>query len=495
MMRTALVSRDRRRLLERFLLGCLLPGLLGLAAPGCGEEESTAPSVSEPPLLHVVHPELRKIVRVVGQPSFTQSYERTSIYPKLTAFIEKWNVDIGDKVKKGDVLAELFVPELREMWQTKKATVEYDAERVSFAVENVRVDDAEVKAAKARLDEARAILGKFESEVNRWDIQVQRLAREVKRTVVDPQILLESTNQWKSTISAREAAKAAIVRADAELVAAEAKLSRAKVNVAVARADLAVAESEAKRLEAWVGYLKLLAPFDGIIVARNANTWDFVLPSMGDPTAQMRSPDLSPGEKAAPIYVVDRTDIVRIYVDIPERDANYIHVGSKARVKLWAYRDEWLPATVTRLAWALNTKSRTMRAEIDLPNAESQMLPGMYAYGEVTVERPAVRALPKAAYTHAGGKSFVWRYIDGRARRTEVQTGVREAEWIEITTRYEKSKSATQEHWVPLELSEQILIGSKLSTLTDGARVRVSVAPVPKGAESSGTTSEASGTQ
>ena len=179
---------------------------------GCGEEEKTAPSVSEPPLLHVVHPELRKIVRVVGQPSFTQSYERTSIYPKLTAFIEKWNVDIGDKVQKGDVLAELFVPELREMWQTKKATVEYDAERVRFAQENVQVDDAEVKAAKARLEEAKSILAKYEAQVNRWDIQVQRLSREVRRTVVDPQILLESTNQWKASMAARDAAKAAIVK-------------------------------------------------------------------------------------------------------------------------------------------------------------------------------------------------------------------------------------------------------------------------------------------
>ena len=173
-----------------------------------------------------------------------------------------------------------------------------------------------------------------------------------------------------------------------------------------------------------MGYLKLLAPYDGIIVARNANTWDFVLPSTGDPTAEMRAPDLSPGEQAAPIYVVDRTDIVRIYVDVPERDANYVHIGSEARVKLWAYRDEWLPATVTRLSWALNTKSRTMRAEIDLPNPGSQILPGMYAYGKIVVERPDVRALPKSALTQAGGKSFIWRYENGHAVRTEIQTGV-----------------------------------------------------------------------
>ena len=242
----------------------------------------------------MIHPQPRKIVRVVGQPSFVQSYERTSIYPKLNAFIEKWNVDIGDKVQKGDVLADLFVPELREILGTKKATVQYDKDRVRLAQKQVEVAAAEVQAARARLEEARSILGKYESEVERWDVQVQRLTREVQRTVIDPQILLELTNQWKSNIAARDAAKAAIVRAEAELLADEAKLAKAEVNVAVALSDLGVAESEARRLEAWVGYLKLLAPFDGIVVARNANTWDFVLPNTGDPTAMDRAPDLSP---------------------------------------------------------------------------------------------------------------------------------------------------------------------------------------------------------
>jgi hypothetical protein len=62
----------------------------------------------------VVRPERRTITRVVEQPSFVVAYERSSVYPKFTAYIEKWNVDIGDKVKKGDVMATLFVPELVE---------------------------------------------------------------------------------------------------------------------------------------------------------------------------------------------------------------------------------------------------------------------------------------------------------------------------------------------------------------------------------------------
>ena len=182
-------------------------------------------------------------------------------------------------------------------------------------------------------------------------------------------------------------------------------------------------------------YLTLTAPFDGVITARNANTFDFVLPTTGDPTANYRSPDLSPSGAAAPIYVVDRTDIVRIFVDIPEQDANYVHIGTKATVLAKAYRDEPIPATVTRTSWALNIKSRTLRAEIDLPNPGSQLLPGMYAYVKVIIERPGVRALPEAALTYSGDKAYCWTHEDGHAVRTEVQTGVSDGEWIEVTNR------------------------------------------------------------
>jgi hypothetical protein len=61
--------------------------------------------------------------------------------------------------------------------------------------------------------------------------------------------------------------------------------------------------------------------------------------------------------------------------------------------------------------------------------------------------------------------------------RTEIQTGVREGEWIEVTNRYEDARSPSKENWVPVESSAQVLIGSKLSTLTDGAPVRLSDSP------------------
>ena len=381
-------------------MGCrlLALGLLAaLAGPGCSHE-APAPvaSVSTPPTVQVITPPVRKIVRVVGQPSFIEAYERTAIYPKPTAYIEEWKVDIGDKVTKGQVLATLFVPELVEDYGTKQATVRLDDQRIKLALEVVKVANADVKAAQASLEEAKAIEAKFGAEVDRWDSEVKRLDNEVKRGIVDPQILLESTNQWKASFGRAGSRQGNMLKAKAELLSKEATEAKAKVDVAVARADLTVAKSETERLKAWVGYLTLHAPYDGVIVVRNANTGDFVLPTTGDPTAMEHAPRMSPGG-AAPIYVVDRTDVVRVFVDIPEQDANYVQIGTKATVLAKAYRDEPIAGSVTRTSWALNAKSRTLRAEIDLKNPNSQLLPGMYAYAKVIIERPGVPALPLAA--------------------------------------------------------------------------------------------------
>ncbi len=449
-----------------------------LALSGCGHEGKVdVKSVTEPPIVRLVPPPVRKIVRVVGQPSFIEAYERTSIYPKMTAYIEKWIVDIGDKVTKGQTLATLFVPELVEDFGTKKATVGLDQERIRLAGKMVDVASADVKAADAEVAEAKSILGKYQAEVDRWDVQVKRLTLEVERQVVSPQILLESTNQRNSNVAARDAAKASIAKAEADLLSRKAALAKAEVDVAVARADLTVAESEERRLKAWVGYLTLSAPFDGIIVVRNANTLDFVLPATGDPTAMRRSPDLSAGGSAAPIYVVDRTDVVRIFVDIPEQDANYVKIGTKATVLARAFRDEELPASVTRTSWALNIKSRTLRAEIDLKNTNSQLLPGMYAYANVIIERPDVRAIPMAALVPSGDQTYCWTYKDGHSVRTEIQTGVSDGEWIEVTNRREEASLSgdTRPRWTPIDGSEKVILGD-LSVLVDGGPVKVAPA-------------------
>jgi multidrug efflux pump subunit AcrA (membrane-fusion protein) len=454
--------------------GVALCALAALAATGCGHghHEGEVKSVAEPPSIRVTKPQKRTIVREVGQPSFIEAYERTAIFPKVTGYIEKWYVDIGDKVTKGQVLADLFVPEIAEDYETKGATVELDKQKVELAKKVVLVAKADVKAAEAQLAAAKAILEQYQSQVDRWDSEVKRLAREADRGIVDKQIYEESINQLRASSAARDAAKADILKAEAQLLSKQAVEQQDEVAVDVDEADLEVATSDWKRMAAWVGYLKLYSPYDGIITARNANTGDIVIPLSGDPSADQHAPHLAPGNRASPIYMVDRTDIVRIFVDIPERDANYVRIGTKANVLARAFRDEPVPGEVTRTSWALNVKSRTLRAEIDLPNVNAEMLPGMYAYGKVIIERDDVYAIPTDAITYIGDKKYYWKYNNGKVQRTEVQTGVSDGKWIEITNHQAIASKEGPENWVPVNGSEQVALGD-LSSLVDGGEVKI----------------------
>src|SRR5262249_38622465 len=108
-----------------------------------------------------------------------------------------------------------------------------------------------------------------------------------------------------------------------------------------------------------------------------------------------------------------------------------------------------------------------------------QLLPGMYAYVKVIIERPGVRAVPASALAYSGDQAFYWAYEHGHAARTEVQTGVSDGEWIEVTRRRVPASlgaSTTGEvRWAPIDGSEQVILGDP-SLLTDGAPVQVAPA-------------------
>src|SRR5262249_24292477 len=148
-----------------------------------------------------------------------------------------------------------------------------------------------------------------------------------------------------------------------------------------------------------------------------------------------------------------------IFVDSPEGDANYVRPGSRVTVLVKGYRDEPIPGSVTRTSWALNMKSRTLRAEIDLPNAGGQLLPGMYAYAKVMIERPGVLALPVEALMYENDKVFCWTLQDRRAERTEIRTGVGDGDWIEVTNRRVAPEDKDADPWVPIDGKEQVILG------------------------------------
>jgi multidrug efflux pump subunit AcrA (membrane-fusion protein) len=139
-------------------------------------------------------------------------------------------------------------------------------------------------------------------------------------------------------------------------------------------------------------------------------------------------------------------------------------------VRVPALAGRELAARVTRTSWALNSTSRTLLAQIELPNAKAEFVPGMYAYGSVLIERPNVRALPVSAITQIGNQNYCYLVIDGKAVRTPVQIGVSDGSWVEVTKKL--VHSSVEGAWEAFDGTEAVVIGD-LSEISDGEPVQV----------------------
>jgi HlyD family secretion protein len=150
----------------------------------------------------------------------------------------------------------------------------------------------------------------------------------------------------------------------------------------------------------------------------------------------------------------------------------HVASGTRARVRVPALANHEFAARVTRTAWALNSTSRTLMAQIDLPNPKANFLPGMYAYGSVFIERPNVQALPVSAVTQIGNQTYCYLAMDGKAVRTPVQTGVSDGSWVEVTGKLVRSAGSSEEEWRAFNGTEVVVDGD-LSEISDGQPVTV----------------------
>ena len=426
--------------------------------------------------MKVVHAQYRTVKRTVEQPGVISAYERTALYAKVSGFVRKWNVDIGDRVKKGATLVELTAPELVAQHRQMQAQVELDRALVRQSQKQHVVAQHNVTAATEQVAQARAEVKSYAAIVKRWDGEVKRLTAMVAKQVVDVEVLAETTRQLESSQALLEASQVAVRTRDAQRLAAEATVERTEADIGTADARVPVAIAEERRLAALVDYLTITAPYDGVVLARNVNLGDFVLPASGDPSQGAFSLGVSPNQ-ATPLYVLNRIDPVLFVIGVPEADAAYVAAGSSARVRVPALANHEFPARVTRTSWALNPTSRTLMAQVELPNPKGKFLPGMYAYGSVLIERPSVRALPVSAVTQIGNQTYCYLALDGKAARTPVQTGVSDGTWVEVTGKLVRSAGSSEGTWEAFDGSEAVIDGD-LSLLVDGAPVDVAPAQV-----------------
>lgn len=416
--------------------GTVLASVLTLAAMagGCGPASvaRTQPppatlAAPAPAQVHVVRPERRTIRRVIEQPSDTvDAYQRTPVFAKIAGFVRTVAADIGDRVHKEQVLAELWVPETEAELRQREAAV--------------RQAEAEVLQAKAAVTRADAELRRARSQAER----MSNLAR--SNGVIDRENVDEA-------------------RLGAEAAAAAVEKAKADVQVAEARVDVARAARE--QTAAMLAYTRITAPFDGIVTRRNVDTGHFVQPVGG-------------GTKGEPLFVVDQTDPVRVFVDVPEAEAVWVHDGQTARVRIRDLGGEEVGGRVTRTAGVLSPQARTLRAEIDLPNLDGRLRPGMFVHVAIVAERSDVWSLPSSAVMTGPGESYCVMVQGGKAVRTPVRPDLVGPDFIQI--RQKQVKNSGEPVWEALTGDEQV-VADQPATLAEGQPVAIAQGSSPGAAK------------
>jgi HlyD family secretion protein len=423
-----------------FRIGIFAGAMLLMGMVGCKKPATPSVAASTIPEVTVVYPAYATLQWTVQQPGSIEAFEETSIVPKIPGYVEKWNVDIGDRVKRGDILAQLWVPDLEADLKQKKVEVEQ-------ARKTLDVAETHLTSAGVSVEEERAALGRARANLAFWQKHFERICR-LDNSVIDKQVKEETRNQLQSAEAALKEAEAKVARAEAVRKESEAVRNKNRV-------DVAVAEAARDKVQTLVDYATLKAPFDGVVTQRNLNTGDFVQPPTGSPIV--------------PLYVLHRRDLMRVFVDVPESDAVWIQEGAFARVRIPVLQDREFEGKVRRMSYSLKRQTRTLRAEINLPNPDDLLRSGMYAYAAIQVERSNILTLPAAAVAtqgdvNEGYQEFCFLWENGKVRRTPIQIGSRGEGRVEVL------KKRGPEKWEDFTGEERV-VEKALSSLRDGQEV------------------------
>ena len=442
-LRKAYVRNCRLRLAweeNRFSMSRWVPGfsytslpliLLLATVTGCYQaskgspDEKTEATKETPKVTTVttVKPKRMTLKWTTQGPGYLQAYEQTPIFAKIAGYVKKWHVDIGDRVTEGKILAELWIPEMEVELKQKEASVTQAESELKLAQQTVAVSEAEVRRTKS---------------------QYERLAQLFKNKGIENEEQVEESKfAYEASVARRDAAKA---------------------DVGVKEALSEVARRNLEHIKTLLGYTKLRAPFDGVVTRRNINTDDFVQP----PTAG----------KGEPLYVIERRDIMRVFVPVREEDAPWVTKGAASRVRVQALPGQEFNGEVTRTSYSLDRGSRTLLAEIDLPNSDDRLRPNMYAYAFITLEQPDALTLPASAVVTQGDitkgyEAFCFLVQGNKLRRVLVQVGTRTADRIQVLKKQEAASGTPR--WVDFT-GEEAVVQENAAALADGQTVAVSPA-------------------
>ena len=314
-------------LLLCFLVISVVRYFHGHAVANAGET-----AYSTPPPVDVVIARPATVGQDLVLPGATAAWYESTIYARVNGYVAKWLVDIGDRVKKGQVLATIETPELDAELQAARA--------------QLKASEAQVQARKAEAE--------FSKTTNeRW--------RDSPKGVVSEQ--------------EREEKKADFESAEARLYAAN--------------AQVALNQSKVNQYSALTEFRQVKAPFDGTITERKIDVGNLVTAGSGSTTT--------------PLYRMEQTDPLRIFVEVPQSAAGELmNAGVPAEIRATGAIGGVFLGKIARSAESLNAQARTMRVEVDMPNATHALVAGMYVNvafrlpARGTVEVPAAALIFRA---------------------------------------------------------------------------------------------------
>jgi RND family efflux transporter MFP subunit len=358
------------------LLGCAL-----LVFCGCNRTSQQSAGSVNPiaPVVSASRGALSNTLTVAGE---FLPYQEVELHAKVAGYIRHINVDIGDKVKEGQVLATLDVPELQ----------------------------AQVQGAQAGVRQTQAEILSSTSDVVRAQANYVALHDEAVR-------LQKASDARPGLIAQQE-----LDDAQAKDQAAAAQVDAAKSALNAKRQQLGVSQATQQQVSTMADYSRITAPFSGVITWRYADTGALI--QAGTSNAG-----------SAPVVKIAEISTLRLRLPVPETIAPYIHDGDPATIRIDAL-NRTITGKVDRSTGTLDASTRSMQVEVDVPNADGSLTPGMYAEVTLNVKRTGdALVVPINAVDYSGGNTALLIVnAQNRVERRNVILGVTTANQAEIVS-------------------------------------------------------------
>ncbi len=370
---------SRKRLLWIAVLLCLVLIVLAVfLLHRKGKAPSEQPRAAA--VVQVTRGNLASSLTVAGQ---FIPYQEVDLHAKVSGYIRRISVDIGDRVHQGEVLATLEVPELQDQLQGAQA--------------EVRHSQSEIGRAQSEIVSAQSTYSALHAAYTR----LQQASKEKPGLIAEQEL---------------DDARAKDQEAEAQVGVAKASLDAMQQQLGVSRAD-------SHRVQTLSNYSQIIAPFTGVVTMRYADTGSLIQAGTASNT------------QSAPVVRVAQSDLLRLRMPVPEADVPYIEMGGEVQVKVNA-TGRIFTGKIIRFTRALDTDTRTMLTEVDVPNPGLTLSPGMYAETTIQLQQKKdALTLPAQAVVQNGDQSYVL-VVDGtnHVQKRNVTIGIQTANRFQITS-------------------------------------------------------------